>query len=266
MRRRGVTLIEALLFGALAMILIAFAVGLQSRSFRLFGTAARTAALATDARASLENLVRGLRAAVLVTEPLSRVDWLRDGRLVYYRFASGDTRERLKANETGTAGRDYPFSADTGDETVWLVDCVRECWRLESGSLVVESAGGYLERRFVREEAPRYSFRPQESVAPASRRVLATHVTRFEATPVALMSDPSGPRGRRLALGDGSALRPAEIALVLLRLALEDRPADKPVAADEGQLEMATKVWLDSKSTEVRHPGRFSSLDEELEY
>lgn len=266
-RRGGVTLIEGLFFASLAMVLIVLVIAFYTQSWRLFDTRTRTGALVTDARKLFENLVSGLRSACLVTRPLSAGDWQRDATLVFYRHASGDARRRLVANLGGSAGREYPFSSDSQDETVQLLDCVEETYRRSGGSVERSQVGGYLRRTSVRGGDTTFAFEADAKVLPASKETMADHVTRLEIVPIGLFAPPAP--GQRILSAErpgGASLAPDDIALVAIRFKAEDRPADRPNVADAGVLELATKVWLDEKSMALRFPGAFSSVDGELEY
>lgn len=267
--RRAMTLVEALIAAALALVVIATLVTIFGRGTVISGQTTAQLSLSTDVRALVDDLVSDVHATLYLQEPASAADFARDGRIVLHRSAGSDPALRVERN--AKEGPGYPYLSDR-ETTVQHLDVRRVVYERkpdpagapDASQVWREETGGFLTRTLQADGVFRYAFAPDARVKSPrpGRERRAGHLTRLEAAPLALTLDPA--TGARTLVPAGHALAPRQDQACLLLLSLTARwPGPE---APDGELRFATKIWISEKLLAFRFPEFFSSVDENLGY
>lgn len=234
MSRRGITLAEASIAMAIALVLGMVCQDLLVRASRLFASAQQHVELGNSSRALVENLVRDVAAAqqFLAAEA---------SELALVRAADEDVRERLKLN----ADWAYPFiqgengtvQKQPGIRVRYMYDAARHTVtrRAERGVLVCRAAAGELDG---------FDFNPDDE--PADERVLASAIAAFTVRLLGRNAE------RELVVAKAGGLPAHRAALALVNFVGTPRVA------------MCVPLWSVKRRSDAVYPEYFSSTDEDL--
>lgn len=293
--RAGTTLVEFLIFFAIAVVVLGVAWSMLGSSTRLGRRAVENVTLQGQVRNVIEYMTRDVTAAYLIDEPNGTSPVPHD-KLVVYRYAAKDARRRLGLNEatiqpnTGLPGSTYPIGNMT-DGSVHKLVMTRVTYAYDSTKKEVtrETVAGTLAAVAPDSSQgnPRmivaYEFTPLGS-AGSRPRVLGRNVTRFEIVPAGYdptVIDAKTGRGRLLDTKSLPALpvgahqpqaTPADgpksdrTAMVVVRIRAEFDKGDNVKKAEDTSTELITKIWSYPKLYDHVHRPYFSSVDHDLRY
>lgn len=268
-KRRGVTLIEALM-GVLIVLVILFAAWhiFISGMFRSSETA-RDAALMVGVRDLMENLTRDVNAAhaVLSLQGADATDG--EAKLRIFRYShKPDIAERLRENAGGSSGNTgtYPFHVRNTSVEVKM-----------TGKMVTYSLNAAQKKVIRREEDGVFyqRFRTPTEVDGASAPTFrgggspkvtetATEVQKFELMFLGYVAADQDNAGQV------KVLQPSEIgsaAAIGVHLLAGDDPAQpRTTRGRPSTVDIATKVWVMRKVYDAAYPEYFSSTDEDLRF
>lgn len=270
MRRPGYSLIEALIFMTIAVILIGGAWHVLLGGTRIGRTAVEGITLQQGVRNVVENMVRDVNGAMMIHEPNAGTPQLPWARLVLYVHQNVDPGDRV-ALQPGAQGpgTPYPF-ASTAGASQFLLPVLQVAYLSDSsantvsravtkGNLVYRATGGVVEE---------YAF---QATASSESKVLAREVQFFEVWPYAFDASQRREGGLPpLVLANqaaGSGDRIDRTLGVIVRVKANFHPDDETVKqAQDSSMEILTTILSYPKLYDTAYRSFFSSVDADLRY
>jgi len=271
--RRGLTLLEVVVFTALGLMLGRMAMDLYTRSVAMSDATHRAVAVQQGVRAVVELLRRDMHETLVVGDT---GETERHRHVVLYTFASAGPEARLTLNDVNGSRRDYPFWRGPGEAVTNKLDGRRVEYRWDLTTQQVrrtEQAGtiGFTADPNRGHLVTGTSF---EGSGPVQQRIIASNVKVFDLRYFGYeRRRTEGPgalkRVQDLRHLDGfdASVRVAHTACLLLRVnAVFDEGLYAGGGRQAPEAEILTKIWSNTRLRDEVYHQYFSSIDWDLRY
>lgn len=214
--QRAATIVEAMIFGAIASVVVIGVIGLLSRGSKIIELGRRTAGSATDLKLVVETLSEDVAELVYVDNDGKPYDSQAGGKLS---FVVRSSRVEKGGAAPGLRRLEYRLTGD-GE----LKDVMRAVTPLDAGGA---AAGNAAERTLVRKS-----------------------VARLRAWPVAAVPRASQPYGLQMASEQGAHAKGATMACVVLEVSIGEE-SGKTTMEKQTHVKVVTKLWCRNRLLEL---------------
>jgi hypothetical protein len=258
--RSAISLIETLIFTALALGLMSVAWGLMQKSGSIMDSATHGIDLQVGVRNLLENMVRDIGACHQVLDPPGGKDPRTNLFLV--KPASDEIDARLARNPD----RSFPFASLATPTTDQKMDAIRVSFLYDAARRTVqrkEEAGEFVARSDATDpsQLTRFAFAPQREIA---NKLLATSVETFRLFHVGY--DPITGFIKPVAAAGLNPIGYEKTACIAVKITAQfDEGLYKQDRAMP-KIEIATKIWSMKRRADETYREYFSSGDEDLRW
>jgi hypothetical protein len=283
--RRGVSLIEVVIFFTIAVILMGVAWSLLSRGSRLGRTAVQGIALQQGIRGLVENMVRDVNGCLMIHEPnaetLASASGGPHSRLVVYLNRRENPADRPSQQQAPGGGTDtpYPFAYLT-QETKYQIPVLQVSYEYNKTDRTVTrivTPGALLSLapapdQLQQGQTPGIVQEYQFSAAGTGKgKVLAREVAVFRLYPFSYDHTRAHAKTRRPPVVlthklPGEGARIDQTVGVVLKVKAAYRSERKVLKGEDSSMEIVTKIWSYPKLYDHIYRPYFSSVDGDLRY